>query len=241
MGLNQMQHWAGKTHLSPEQLKGYILQLKPQPGEAAIAFANAIKVEHQMQVNTLAAMRDGSMTNLEAGGYNPHLWSVWPLFSFSQTKALFAQGALKLVKAAPHPYGEANIAELESRPGLASMALSGNWTGQILYYMMMPALANSLERKSRNDVQLQATRTILALRAYQLTHGNLPADLSALVPEFLETVPVDDFDGKPLRYSAGKKIVYSVGKNLKDDGGDDRPAPADSSLRHLDLVYKFDF
>ncbi len=241
VGLNQLQHWAGKTHLAAEQLKGYILQLKPQPGEAAIAFANAIKVEHQMQVNTLAAMRDGSMTNLEAGGYNPHLWSVWPLFSFSQTKALFAQGALKLVKAAPHPYGEANIAELESRPGLASMALSGNWTGQILYYMMMPALANSLERKSRNDVQLQATRTILALRAYQLTHGNLPADLSALVPEFLETVPVDDFDGKPLRYSAGKKIVYSVGKNLKDDGGDDRPAPADSSLRHLDLVYKFDF
>ena len=241
MGLNQLQHWAGKTHLTAEQLKGYILQLKPQPGEATTAFANAIKVEHQMQVNTLAAMRDGSMTNLEAGGYNPHLWSVWPLFSFSQTKALFAQGALKLVKAAPHPYGEANIAELESRPGLASMALSGNWTGQILYYMMMPALANSLERKSRNDVQLQATRTILALRAYQLTHGNLPADLSALVPEFLEAVPVDDFDGKPLRYSADRNIVYSVGKNLKDDGGDDRPAPADSSQRHLDLVYKFDF
>ena len=241
MGLNQLQHWAGKTHLTAEQLKGYILQLKPQPGEAATAFANAIRVEHQMQINTLAAMRDGSMTNSVSGGYNPRLWSVWPLFSFSQTKALFAQGALKLVKAAPNPYGEANIAELESRPRLASMALSGNWTGQILYYMMMPALANSLERKSRNDVQLQATRTILALRACQLTHGKLPADLNALVPEFLEALPVDDFDGKPLRYTPEKKIVYSVGKNLKDDGGDDRPSPADSSQRHLDLVYKFDF
>jgi hypothetical protein len=36
-----------------------------------------------------------------------------------------------------------------------------------------------------------------------------------------------------------KKIVYSVGQNLKDDGGDDtRSGPNDS---HLDLVYKFDF
>jgi len=86
---------------------------------------------------------------------------------------------------------------------------------------------------------LQATRTILALRAYQLTHGKLPPDLSALVPEFLNEVPIDDFDGQPLRYSPERKIVYSVGQNLKDDGGDDsRSGP---SSRQLDLVYKFDF
>jgi hypothetical protein len=90
-------------------------------------------------------------------------------------------------------------------------------------------------------VQLQATRTILALRAYQLAHGNLPPDLNALVPEFLEAVPVDDFDGQPLRYSAEKKIVYSVGKNLKDDGGDDQSSYGGSSRPHLDLVCKFDF
>ena len=92
-----------------------------------------------------------------------------------------------------------------------------------------------------NYGRLQATRTILALRAYQLTHGQLPGDLNALVPEFLEAVPLDDFDGKPLRYSARKKIVYSVGKNLKDDGGDDRGSDAPELQRHLDLAYKFDF
>ena len=239
MGLGQMQHWVGKTHLTPEQLKNYILQLKPRPGEVATAFANSIKVEHQMQVATLAAMSDGRMDNDDF----PRFGFVWPLFSFGQTKELFAQGALKLVKAAPHPYSEANIAEMESRPGLTSIALSGNWTGQVLYYMMMPALTASLATKSKGDAQLQATRTILALRAYQLTHGNLPADLNALVPEFLEAVPVDDFNGQPLHYSAEKKIVYSVGKNLKDDGGDDRGSGYDTLLsqRHLDLVCKFDF
>jgi hypothetical protein len=122
------------------------------------------------------------------------------------------------------------------------MYLSGNAVGQIMYYMGMPAVIPALAKKSQSDVQLQATRTILALRAYQLTHGNLPSDLNALVPQFLDEVPVDDFDGQPLRYSAEKKIVYSVGKNLKDDGGDDRgQEESDSSQRHLDLVYKFDF
>ncbi|HEX7619163.1 MAG TPA: hypothetical protein VF480_10655, partial [Verrucomicrobiae bacterium] len=95
--------------------------------------------------------------------------------------------------------------------------------------------------KSECDAQLQATRTILALRAYQLTHGNLPANLNALVPEFLDAVPVDDFDGQPLRYSVDRKIIYSVGKNLKDDGGDDRTSQTQSSQNHLDLVFKFDF
>ena len=100
---------------------------------------------------------------------------------------------------------------------------------------MIPSLAV----KSRDDTQLQATRVILALRAYQLTHGNLPSDLNALVPEFLDAVPADDFDGQPLRYAPDRKIVYSVGQNLKDDGGDDsRSGP---SNRQLDLVYKFDF
>ena len=241
MGLNQMQHWAGKTQLTAEQLKSYILQLNPQPGVAGAALANSIKVEYQGQINTLAAMRDGRMTNSESGGSQPHLWSIWPFFSFSQTRALCFNGALALVKAAPHHYSEANIVEMEWQPSRTSLFLSGNVVGQILYHMMKPALTSSLATKSKNDVQLQATRTILALRAYQLTHGNLPADLNALVPEFLEAVPLDDFDGKPLRYSAGKKIVYSVGKNLKDDGGDDRGSDAPESQRHLDLVYKFDF
>ena len=241
MGLNQMQHWAGKTQLTPEQLKGYIIQLKPGPDEEATAFANAIKVEHEMQINTLVALRDGKTTNSEEGSYFPTHGLVWPLFSLSQSKALFAKGALMLVKAAPHHYCDANMAGMESRPSVTSMFLSGNAVGQVLYYMMMPALTGSLAKKSQSDVSLQATRSILALRAYQLTHGNLPPDLDALVPEFLDAVPIDDFNGQPLHYSAEKKIVYSVGRNLKDDGGDDRNSGDDWNQHHLDLAYKFDF
>ena len=164
---------------------------------------------------------------------------VLPFFNLSQTKALFAGGFLPLVKAAPHHFNEAKVPDMKARPSPVSLILSGNLIGQSLYFMTMPALTPSLAKKSQSDAELQATRIILALRAYQLTHGKLPADLNALVPEFLDSVPVDDFDGQPLCYSPERKIVYSVGENLKDDGGDD--SRGGRSNRQLDLVYKFDF
>jgi hypothetical protein len=242
MGLSQMQRWAGKTHLTPSQLKDYIRQLGLNPDAEAAAFANTMKAEYQWQVGSLEAMRQGKTNNQNSSGYYPRPRRWFPVFNFSQTKALFAGEDLRLVQAAPHHFNETKLSDLDlRRPGIVSMFASGNGVGQILFYMTMPAVIPSLAKKSECDAQLQATRTILALRAYQLTHGNLPANLNALVPEFLDAVPVDDFDGQPLRYSVDRKIIYSVGKNLKDDGGDDRTSQTQSSQNHLDLVFKFDF
>lgn len=240
LGLNQLQHWVGKVHLSANQLKDYIRQIEPESGAEAAAFANAIKVEYQMNISTLDAMRQGKLTNSDTGEGFPSHGMVWPLFDFRQTQSLFAKGALILVDAAPRNYKDVNLSELESRSGTASLLLSGNPIGEIFYYMLMPTLASSLEKKSKIDVQLRATQTILALRAYQLTHGKLPENLNALVPEFLDKLPVDAFNGQPLHYSAEKKIIYSVGRNLKDDGGDDR-SNAGPGQNHLDLVCEFAF
>ena len=51
--------------------------------------------------------------------------------------------------------------------------------------------------------------------------GKLPETLDALVPEYIDAVPADDFDGQPMRYSPEKKLIWSVNENLEDDGGDD--------------------
>jgi hypothetical protein len=43
------------------------------------------------------------------------------------------------------------------------------------------------------------------------------------VPEFLSSVPLDPVDGEPLRYRRngdGTFLLYSVGENGVDDGGD---------------------
>ena len=61
-----------------------------------------------------------------------------------------------------------------------------------------------------------------ALERYQLKHGHYPAELSALVPEFLVALPVDWMDGKPLRYRptiVSRFTLWSLGENGVDDGG----------------------
>ncbi|MCC7475344.1 MAG: hypothetical protein IT425_08110 [Pirellulales bacterium] len=68
----------------------------------------------------------------------------------------------------------------------------------------------------------------LAIRAFQLDHGSPPASLTGLVPEYLSTIPLDPFDpaGGPLRYklNGDHPVLYSVGRDQDDDGGDHAPA-----------------
>jgi hypothetical protein len=64
--------------------------------------------------------------------------------------------------------------------------------------------------------------TAIALKRFQLQHGNYPEKLSELTPEFLASVPLDPVDGQPLRYrrnSDGTYLLYSIGENGVDDGG----------------------
>jgi hypothetical protein len=69
--------------------------------------------------------------------------------------------------------------------------------------------------------QIRLTRVSLLLRAWTLEHGGqLPDSLEALVPDYLPELPVDPYDGKPLRYD--KERLWSVGSDLKDDGGKTR-------------------
>ena len=63
--------------------------------------------------------------------------------------------------------------------------------------------------------------TAIALKRYELKHGKYPTMLSDLAPAFISSVPLDPVDGKPLRYrlAGGNFLLYSVGENGKDDGG----------------------
>lgn len=60
----------------------------------------------------------------------------------------------------------------------------------------------------------------LALRRFELAHGRMPGSLDELVPTYLAALPLDPFDGQPMRWEAQKRWVYSVGNNGVDDRGD---------------------
>jgi hypothetical protein len=78
-----------------------------------------------------------------------------------------------------------------------------------------------------------------ALVRYRRQNGNFPETLQHLVPEYIDTVPADVFDGAPLRYrreSAGGAVIWAVGENLLDDGGKIDPPPR--SKKPLDIGLK---
>jgi hypothetical protein len=73
------------------------------------------------------------------------------------------------------------------------------------------------------EIARDVALTAVALKRYQLRHGQYPAALSALVPELLPAVPRDPADGQPLRYRLepdGTYLLYSVGEDGIDNGGD---------------------
>lgn len=76
-----------------------------------------------------------------------------------------------------------------------------------------------------NALQTAQTRTldaIIACEAFRLKNNRWPENLDELAPEFLEAVPIDPFDGKPLRFAIKPNgvQVWSIGKNRLDLDGD---------------------
>jgi hypothetical protein len=62
----------------------------------------------------------------------------------------------------------------------------------------------------------------LALSMYQQDHGDLPAELETLVPEYLPRVPVDAMTvDEMIKYDRDRGIIWTVGKDGVDDGGFD--------------------
>jgi len=94
-----------------------------------------------------------------------------------------------------------------------------NSWGSTMLLLLTPSYGGVHKLKSQCQTDTAATQVLVALRCFKLKTGRLPQKLDELVPEYLPAVPLDDFDGKPIRYSAEKKIVYSVGVDFQDSGG----------------------
>jgi hypothetical protein len=98
--------------------------------------------------------------------------------------------------------------------------------------MSVNTLSRVLARAMRAETERSLVMAALALKRYQVRHGALPQSLSELVPEFLPAEPVDYMDGHPLRFRVQPEIgflLYSVGEDGHDDGGDASLLPGKTS------------
>jgi hypothetical protein len=96
------------------------------------------------------------------------------------------------------------------------------------------SLYRTLQKIRSAEVTRQVAISAIAIRRYQLRHGALPEALAALVPDFISAIPADPVDSKPLRYRLDATsrgfVLYSIGEDGEDNGGDCTQVAGRSSL-----------
>jgi hypothetical protein len=69
--------------------------------------------------------------------------------------------------------------------------------------------------------RLRDTELAAAVELYRLDHDAAPRSLDQLVPKYIESIPIDPFTGKPMRYrplaDEGGGAIYSLGPDREDD------------------------
>jgi len=87
--------------------------------------------------------------------------------------------------------------------------------------MLAPAIGKCCLTHRRKLALVRSLIVALAAERYRRDHGAWPATLDDLAKQYLDNVPLDPFDGKPLRYAKRPDgvTIYSVGPDEHDDGG----------------------
>ena len=242
-GLLRIQQMIPNTTLKEADLFALIRELDDfRPNKEG--FTNALKVEYQMErkfVDDGAVGKfDGAETTNSALEQKVGSIGLLVVFNPTKTKMEFAQSARVIHDNISKPFDEiawSDLPVLETNASIWKHLISGNAIGDILFELLEPSLNSFSARKSREDVNVTATQLLLALKIYKIRHDKLPDSLSELVPEFFPQVPIDDFDGKPFRYLPDKKLIYSLGPDLKDFGGEGRRKNSDN----YNLPFKIEF
>lgn len=78
-----------------------------------------------------------------------------------------------------------------------------------------------VEQRIGNLTRNRLLQAAVACERYRLATAQWPEDLNALVGEYLKAIPLDPFDGRPIRYKRIPEgiMLWSVGQDMIDNGG----------------------
>ncbi len=130
---------------------------------------------------------------------------------------------------------ERKIKTLSGKPTAARREVSETMA-DLLVSIIMPNISRASEIHDRVVMQRRLTEVALALAVCKAERRRYPRNLVELKPKYLKEIPDDLFTEKPLRYKRTDKgyLLYSVGPNMKDDGGRGRDEGKDCD----DIVVK---
>ncbi len=107
---------------------------------------------------------------------------------------------------------------LESHPVPPGLGMVNAWIDGI----SLPVFDNAHKQYLYAHTRAQETRLACTLESFRRAKGGFPEKLDELMPGFIDAIPKDVFDSKPLRYrrnADGGYDLWSIGPDRKDDGG----------------------
>lgn len=223
-----------------------------RPFSLAEGLKRGVQVEYLFAANTidrLTAENFDDITGSDAPWMFRRVQTANYYFQPNRSKQFIAEQYRSLIGNADLPYSEIEIDDLDqffdNDSNRLLRMLRPNSIGRLLCTIVMPAMENTIEHKCRTEGELAAARLTVALQRYERSNGVFPEELVELTPDYLDSVPVDPFDGQPFRYLPDKKAIYSVGEDLADSGGESSRAQgsrysADPPWNNKDAVFSFD-
>ena len=110
--------------------------------------------------------------------------------------------------------------------------------------MVLPSASALVNRTALGQATIRTALSAVAVENWRNSHhGEIPDSLNALVPTLLPSIPIDPYNGQPLKFKKKSKgyVIYSVGPDLQDDGGKETPEHLTTDQRdrheHFDITF----
>lgn len=201
----------------------------PDLRELPHAIARSLRTEEAMSLALCCDMASGK--GVYASGMSPLAGTTIWLAYLRDDIGIYRVYLQKVQRMAEQPYYQtvSERQEIETEANRLCGFMSSTIVSSL--FPMLKNLASAQALRSSVVVACAATR-------YRLDRGEFPVTTQALIPGYLESIPTDPFDGQPIRIKrmpAGQLIIYSVGNDGKDDGGDvdskgGKRTPADEGI-----------
>ena len=189
-------------------------------------------------INRMAAgelreiLGNGADVDMRFGGGASLGLMVWRVFLLPADLDFYSSGLRDYQNLTSLPFHEAR----EWRETLKNRLETDRSGMGLISALLFPALSACSEKAAQADAGRGLARLGLAAARYRAEVGACPKTLEELTPKFIPAIPPDPFDGKPLRMVTrdGAVIFYSIGSDMKDDGG----APWDNQKKSGDLTFR---
>ena len=170
-----------------------------------VPFHEVLSLEWAYEAQILDDLRDGKLApqDLELGAQSPAMCAT--LADSGRKEIQEKLGAA--IEEARKPYWQWTYTTPQPQTIMAAV--------------LLPEAERLAPQVARRDAQLQGLRLLIAAHRYKANTGRLPASADELIPECIESLPIDPCDGQPLRYvfDGAEYRAYGVGTDRIDDHG----------------------